>query len=371
MKPPRWIAREFPVARTAVLLDNASAAPLPMAVTRAMSRHVRRWSHEPQSQLELDGIVNSALQRAATLMDVAAENVSFIPSVTAGVSFLARGLHLEREDIVIVPDDEYPATLLPWKEAERQGGARVVRTSAQEEVIEHALASERVRVLSLSAVGWLGYRYDVERLARACRSRGVLLLLDLSQSCGLYDFKVATDTQFASVTSFSKWAFAPEGIACLSVSTDVVHRLDPVLTGVEACEFDASHTSTCLLPRHVHMPLRLYGVSPILACGLDAALAWSAAIDRAGARAWVEQLVADAETQLSAAGFVVASRTPEHRSGILLFCSPETGANERVVARLREQSIYVQERAGWIRASFHFYNRTEDVQRLIDALCEQ
>ena len=71
---------------------------------------------------------------------------------------------------------------------------------------------------------------------------------------------------------------------------------------------------------------------------------------------------------LSAKGAEIASpRAGGDASGIVAFRLPDE-APGRTAARLRAAGVFVVERRGCVRASPHFYNSTDDLDRLLRAL---
>ena len=64
---------------------------------------------------------------------------------------------------------------------------------------------------------------------------------------------------------------------------------------------------------------------------------------------------------------VLGTRTPENGAGVVSFRREglDSGA---IVARLREHSIVAAARAGWVRASPHFYITPEEIEKMIALL---
>ena len=82
----------------------------------------------------------------------------------------------------------------------------------------------------------------------------------------------------------------------------------------------------------------------------------------------VLQLADQIATGAQARGYrLMIDRTPGTGSGIVSF--QKDGADSRVVVRnLKEARVTAAPRQGWVRVSPHFYNTTEEVDRLLAAL---
>jgi cysteine desulfurase/selenocysteine lyase len=64
---------------------------------------------------------------------------------------------------------------------------------------------------------------------------------------------------------------------------------------------------------------------------------------------------------------VLGERTPENGAGIVSFRKPDLDS-AGIVARLTENKIIAAARAGWVRASPHFYVTTEEIDTMIECL---
>jgi selenocysteine lyase/cysteine desulfurase len=64
---------------------------------------------------------------------------------------------------------------------------------------------------------------------------------------------------------------------------------------------------------------------------------------------------------------MVSSPEPAHRSGILSFTGKFAA---KLYLLLNERKIFPGLRSGWLRVSPHFYNTTQDMDRLVGALKE-
>ena len=64
---------------------------------------------------------------------------------------------------------------------------------------------------------------------------------------------------------------------------------------------------------------------------------------------------------------VFSSRRAGEKSGIVSVLPPEVGARE-VVRRCQAEGIIINQRAGRLRISPHFYNTLEEIDRLVECL---
>jgi len=367
-----------------LLFTYASEAPCPPPVAAALRDSVDRSCRRPLSDEELEALQRGTLQRVGTLLRVDPDRLAFVNTATQGFLFLARSLVLGPKDVIVVPDNEYPATIHPWAEAMAHGRG-VLRLLASRApwaapdllALEAAVREPDVKVLCLSAVNWLGQRYPLRQLAAVCRQRKVLLAIDGSQAVGMFDLSpVEADLAFFC-TTFFKWAFAPVGIGCAYFRDDLRHRLRPEMVSLES----ASPVLPGEEPRPPGppAPLVLAVPPPLCVAGLNAAVAFVLDADPAETERRILEIAATANDAIMTAGYWTAPRTNASRSGIVLFSvvrPPTFGSvptavrtcNEDVRERLRSEGIYVDVKAGLLRASFHVVHTHRDLKRLNGAL---
>src|SRR6185436_10710875 len=86
----------------------------------------------------------------------------------------------------------------------------------------------RTRVATVSTVSFApGFRTDVETLGKACRERGVLLLVDGAQSVGVQHTDVRASNIDALAVSTQKGLLALYGMGFLYVRREWAERLNP------------------------------------------------------------------------------------------------------------------------------------------------
>lgn len=375
---PEDLRSLFPVTREHVILDNAAEGPCALSVAAELVHYIETCSAIPGAMRDVGLLAEAACERLENLFQVPRRNLSFVPSTTMGFLFLAASLPLEPGAVVLVPENEYPATVLPWLSGPARHRVRVdllpvdpyPAGGVPQEVLRAALDRPGVRVLMLSAVNWLGYRYSLPAIAELCRSRGVILAVDGSQAVGMCDLRPRElGIPFLS-TTFFKWAFAPEGIGCVYVADELRSRLDPVLMGVESLEIDPDH----LLAYNAGFPaatapLVLSQPAPLCLVGLTAAIDLLLEIGLQRIEEHAFRLAAMAVRGLEKAGFQIRSDPhSDHLSGILVFSHPDSTLNSWLARELRTRGVFVGYREGLLRISVHAYNTDEDLEQLFEAL---
>src|SRR5436309_2642009 len=105
---------EFPVAREKIFLAHAGVCPLPRRVAEAVQDYATLATENDQEELFLGGRFTELRQRAAQLLQALPEEVAFVGPTSLGLSFIASGLDLRKNDNILIYLDDYPANVYPW-----------------------------------------------------------------------------------------------------------------------------------------------------------------------------------------------------------------------------------------------------------------
>lgn len=225
--PDIQLACDAFVADEGVLyLDCASQGPRLRsahdAAMAAMELSARPWNAPPVTPQVLREQLRHCLAR---LFDDNADAVALVPSAAYGLATAARNLPLGPGDDVLVLDGQFPSNLLCWQQRCDEVGARLrgVHREAGQDWTGAVLAaiedSPRLRIATLPQVRWDdGTVLDLDRISAALQSRGIALVLDLSQSLGVLPVDVARwRPEFVASVGY-KWLLGARGLASLWVA---------------------------------------------------------------------------------------------------------------------------------------------------------
>lgn len=309
----------------------------------------------------------------SSLLGCSSENIAITPSATAGVNHLAAGYPFAAGDSVVTIRDEYPSLVLPWQ-VRKDCGLDLIVVEPGDRVEDRVVRAitDRTRIVSLSYVNYLtGRRIDLEPIARECRRRGALLLLDASHALGV--LPVPLELCDALVSCFYKFMLGIHGSGVMYLSDRALDVLTPrnigwraeIRTAVErrgaeyqlrsgAARFEAGNPSYAAL----------FSVRSSI-CRLNA-------IDTDGLAEHVLNLVAAASSELRTIGLKVWTPTDRNSHGPNCVFGREDW--EHVVTHLAKQGLLCWGGEGRVRLSFHGFNSMEDVDtavRLIRAIVKQ
>jgi cysteine desulfurase / selenocysteine lyase len=288
----------------------------------------------------------------ASLLRVPAPYVQFVGSTTEALNLVALSMPLGRGDRVVVTEDEFPSVMLPWMSLQRRGIELVRIPVERESERTHALCeavTDRTRVLAVSHVHWrTGTRVDLEQLSAVCRARDCRLIVDGVQAVGAVSVDASgVDAYCASVF---KWLLSGFGLGFVALSEQLAEDLSPTLRG-----YWNEPPSRSLRYGHINYP-GIYVLRGTLAYLKE--LGWQRIEER------VHSLASRAIASLRKRGLDVL--TPERAHGGIVSVRHPLAATW--VRSLADKGILVEDADPIVRASTHFYNTEEEVDRFVDEL---
>jgi selenocysteine lyase/cysteine desulfurase len=224
-------------------------------------------------------------------------------------------------------------------------------------------------LISLSYVEYAsGFRNDLVALGSFCRERGIYFCVDAIQGLGVLPLDVSRLPIDFLAADGHKWLLGPEGAGLFFIRKDLVDLLHPISVGwksvVNAADF--AQTEFRLRPHAGRWESGTLNVGGISALGASIDLLLDYGIEKVaeGVLALTDRLC----ERLARAGIEVASSRLEHdRSGIVAIEWPAQSI-QSCLRTCREEGIIINHRAGRLRASPHFYNSEEDIDRLVQTL---
>src|SRR6266550_4358715 len=304
---PQEMRALYPIARRYAYLDHAAIAPLGTPVRSTIEVFLGRLTEEPFDLAHWERFRAQVRGRIAELLAVGPESIAFTKNTTSGLGLVAVGLDWEAGDNIVGVDREFPANIYPWMGLSRKGvELRLYRA-------EHG-------------------RIDVKALVRLCDRR----------------------TRVLAISAVQFWSGFRTDLAALGTA----------LKGRDEEYFEYDLT---LKPDARRFEEAAPNYPGILGMGAAVNL-----LLRAGPPAVEDAVLRLADrlrNELPSRGYelVLKPTMPSERSGIVSFRHPRMVPAE-LHTRLREAGVIISLRSDFLRASPHYYNSDEDLDRLLEAL---
>ncbi|WP_422733668.1 aminotransferase class V-fold PLP-dependent enzyme [Micromonospora sp. WMMD558] len=249
---------------------------------------------------------------------------------------------------VLVPEVEFTSNLFPWL-VQEQRGVRV-RTVPLADLVDAIDADTDLVAFSLvqSSDGTVA---PYEEIVAAARAHGALVAVDATQACGWLPFDASRAD--AVVVAAYKWLMAPRGVALAYYAPELRDRMRPDA----ACWYAGAdpHAAYYGPPLRLADDARRFDISP-------AWFSWVGAAPALELLAEIGLPAVHAHDVALANRFLAGLGRPPGDSAIVTVEVP--GAQEK----LERAGVRAAVRAGRVRASFHLYSTTDDVDLALDAL---
>ncbi|HEY2064427.1 MAG TPA: aminotransferase class V-fold PLP-dependent enzyme [Gemmatimonadaceae bacterium] len=357
-----------------IYLNAASTGPLPERSVLAQHAFTRkRATPHRLSQEEQFGVLAACRAHVATLAGADVAEIALAPNTGAGINLAAWSLPLGPDDVVVVPDLEFPANMYPWMAAAETRGftLQVVPTRdglLDEDAVLQALDRPGVRLLAISWVGFAtGVVADIERLGAECRARGIYFVVDAIQGLGALTLDLSRCHVDVFACGAQKWLLSPWGTGFTYVRRDLVRELAPLPVswmGVRGSDdfsrllaYDLTWRDDARRFEQVTLPFQAFA-------GMAASLGLLHELGPSAVSAHI--LTRTRELLDGAMSLGIPLVTPRARHAGIASLRPRDA--QAVSARLASAGVAHSVREGTIRLAPHAYTTTDDVTRTLEAL---
>ena len=391
------IRDDFPILSTLmndkplVYLDNAATSQKPSTVIEAVENFYKTGNsniHRGVFRLSEQATARYEATRKDFAQFISAEKESevvFVKGVTEAINLIAYGFSqsiLKEGDEILISEMEHHANIVPWQIACEQTGAvlkviPVLDDGSLDISAFEALLSEKTKLLSIVHISnALGTINPIKSMIDKAHAFGVPVLVDGAQSAPHMKVDVKDlDCDFYVFSGHK--LFAPTGVGVLYGKEKWLEQLPPYQSGGDMIEkVDFGGTTFKGLPG------KFEAGTPNIAgvIGLSEAIQYLQNLDREGALAHEEALLIQATEGLAQIDGLRLIGTAKEKASIVSFVFDDIHAHD-VGTFLDAGGIAI--RTGHhctmpllkrfnvpatARASFAFYNNSNDVDCLVESL---
>ena len=391
------IRKDFPILdqivndEPLVYLDNAATTQKPKAVLEAVNRYYQ------EDNANVHRGVHTLAERATASYEAARETVRrfinasstkevlFTRGTTTGLNWIGRFAEeiLEEGDEVLISIMEHHSNILPWQEACRKTGAKLVYAYLKDGGLDledfRKKLTDRTKFVSIThASNVLGVINPIQELAQLAHEKGAIMVVDGAQS--VPHMKIDVQKLDADFFVFSGHKMAgPTGIGVLYGKEHYLNQMSPVEFGGEMIDFVYEQSATWK-----ELPWKFEAGTPNMAgaIGLAATIDYLEAIGMDAIEHHEQELIAYVFPKLQAIeGLkIYGSQDLAKRSGVISFNLGDLHPHDLATAldyegvavraghHCAQPLIQYLEVPATARASFYFYNTKEDCDKLVEAL---
>ncbi|HLJ66054.1 MAG TPA: aminotransferase class V-fold PLP-dependent enzyme [Chloroflexota bacterium] len=365
----------FPIFEHTTYLNSCSLGPLSREGIAALERYRDDWSRygAPAWWKEWIPKLREARSRFARLIGAGEHEVTISHSISSALSSIASTFDYRERSTVVVADLDFPTINHQWLAKEHRGvSVRFARSedrirvlpAAYEQVMDQSVA----HIATSHSFYSTGFIQPVRELADLAHAHGSKIVVDGYHAVGVTPVNVKElDVDFY-VGGTLKWLCGGPGLTFIYVREELLAELQPTITGwfAAANQFAFDGLNLDLAPSADRLQLGTPSVATAYTgvAGMDLIL--EAGTDRIGER--IQALTSRVVERAQRGGHAIMSPLDaRERGGIVML---RLAKPEQTVEELAARGFTVDYRPGLVRVSPHFYNTTDDVDRLMDAIDE-
>lgn len=371
-------------------LNNAGAALMPGPVTRSIVEHIQleaRIGGYEAAALKAPAIESFYVQ-AARLLNCKPSNIAFTANATDAFTRALSAVPFKAGDVILTSADDYISNQIHFLSFQKRFGIKVERINNAPEGgvdlddLTHKLTTLRPRLLSITHIPTnSGLVQPVHEIGAIVAQHETLYLVDACQSIGQMKLDVqALHCDFLSATS-RKFLRGPRGAGFLYVSDKVLDAgLEPLFIDMRGAEWIEKDLYQ---PRADATRFEDWEFAYALVLGTKHAIEYCLQIGEEKIWRRVQELSSYMRHELAAIDKVSTLDRGRGPGGLVTFTvrggDPVSLTQEllqrkiNVVPSYRNFAVidFDEKNVQWaIRASPHYYNTMEEVDRFIEAVKE-
>ena len=377
---------ETPGCEKVAHFNNAGAALMPRPVLDAVLEHLQLEALSggyEAAELQA-GRIEAVYDSIARLLNCRRDEAAVVENATRAWDMAFYAIPFQPGDRILTSVAEYASNYIAFLQVARRTGAvvEVIPNDEHGQLSLRALEALLERPAKLVAITHVptngGLVNPAAAVGRLARQAGALYLLDACQSIGQMPLDVAqTGCDMLSATG-RKFLRGPRGTGFLYVRRELLEQLEPPFLDLHAARWVGRDAYQVRPDARRFENWETYYAGKIgLGAAVDYALGWG--LEAIEAR--ITRLAGELRRELAALPGVRVHDLGEHPCGIVTFTAAGA-APQAVQAALRAQGINVSvtsrastrldmEQRGLdelVRASVHYYNTGEEIERLCAAV---
>jgi cysteine desulfurase/selenocysteine lyase len=382
------VRAEIPFLKTGIIyLDNASTTPTPQPVIDAMLEYFREYSANVGRGLhraarKATEEFEAAREKIARVINAKPGEVAYTKNTTEAINMVAQGLGLKKGDKVITTVFEHHSNLLPWLRLERERGVEVELVGKSRECLLdpsefEAAIDEKTCLITVHHISnSVGSIQPVEEIGKLAHDHNLLYLVDAAQSVGHIPVDVREIGCDFLAAPGHKGLLGPQGTGFLYVREDKLSGLEPLLIGGGIVEGVEGRSYELVKPPQI-FDAGTPNIPGIVGLGKACDYVMDIGIDRIAER---EMRLTKQMLKIADIGNVevYGPEDPNRRGGVVSFNVQGLGHHD--VASMLDELAKVAVRSGHhcalptmrhlgvegtVRASVHYYNLEEEIEKFI------
>ncbi len=360
------IRKQFPATGRFTYLNAAGGSPISREAARAgkkfydeiLARGDAPWSEWLKRAEEVR-------VKVAKFINAEKSEIAFTLNTSLGMNLIAGSLKGKGE--VITMRDEFPSSTFPWMQQKYR--VRFVDPIGAVYPLGEieAKINRKTKILVTSHVQYrTGFKQDLVALGKLCRRRGLIFVVNASQSAGAMPIDVKKAKIDFLVFKSLKWLLGGYGAGVIYVNKRWFGRIDYPVAGWRSVKKPGRMDNQKLDLKRVASELEVGCLHFPNLFALGGALDFLNKIGQGKIEERIYQLNDYLVGKLKESGIeIITPLARKYRSGITIIKLEDP---EKIVKKLYRKKIVVSARGGGLRISLHVYNNRRDIDRLVNEL---
>lgn len=232
------IRRQFAIPADRIMMNAANLCPPPYPVMEVVQQTLVDLGKDVSFQFrdKFDVIRRTSLQKLASYLGVAQEEVCITRNTSEGNNIIVNGFDWKAGDEVLLWDENHESNLLSWEHRAKRHGFVVKKVTlpaspaSPEEILQvfQKAMTPRTRLLAFSHISnHNAIVIPARELCAMARSRNILTHVDGAQSFGFMDLDLKAMGCDSYSGSLHKWLMGPFENGVLYVRKETLARLWP------------------------------------------------------------------------------------------------------------------------------------------------
>ena len=378
------VRTDTPACEKLLHFNNAGASLAPQPVYEAVIAHLAL--EQRVGGYEAENAASATLQdfydAIAEMLSCHRDEIAYVENATRAWDMAFYSLPLEAGDQILTHSSEYASNYLAYLQQARRRGLKVdvVPSDAYGQIDVAALESminKRTRLISLNYIPTQsGLVNPAEKVGEVASRHGIFYLLDACQAVGQMPVDVSRIKCDLLTATGRKFLRGPRGTGFLYVRRSILDRLDPPFIDlrsgnwIDANRFEFAPGAKRFENWESYVAGRI---------GLTHAVRYALGIGLDNIQNRVVALAEQLRTRLTQINGITVNDPGEHKCGIVTFHKQDEDSFA-LAARLRNKNINISvttpasarldsrfsEHQDFARASVHYFNSEEEVERFCD-----
>jgi len=366
----------FPITESCIYLDSAHYSQYSLETRNRLTDFIDSFTYSNKNLSLYNYRISDSLKaKCANLIGSDKDDIIITSSTTHGLNIFVNGIRLESGDSVAYADSEFPAIVYPWLNQEKLRGIKNIMIPSihgqiRLEDLERVIKENKVKVLTISSVEFLGFRNDLKSINKICKDYNCYFVVDAIQSMGVCPINV-TDLGIDFLSAGSqKWMMAPAGVGFAYISPRIKDKVVPTYVATSSIQYEFKNFLDYKLnfredgAAYENSTLNTLGM-----IGMESSIELFLKLGVENIFNHILKLQNIFMDEMKDSEFIIESNLePVHRSNILIFSHKERSQNESIQKALEKENIFIALREGFLRLAAHIFNNEDDILKLTTSL---